>query len=91
MTTRTKSSTHTGNARRIPRVIPDPTQRRNHRRQRRDHERALIRFARIALQTMQDQKDWSAETLDTIANHALSLGIATTEGDGSFKGASLPA
>lgn len=44
----------------------------------------MVRFAEAVLNMMQRDDEWSADTLDDIANLAVSLDLATSDDQGKF-------
>jgi hypothetical protein len=45
----------------------------------------LQNFGRFVLEVLESQQDWSAATLDEIAEFAQRLGLARSDGRGMFK------
>jgi len=48
-------------------------------------ELKLQEFGEIVLQILEDQKEWSSETVDDIANMAMEMGLAELNDDFTFK------
>lgn len=51
-----------------------------------EKQQAMIDFAEYAIRALENEEDWSAETIDDIANTAINLDLAYTNDDGYFRG-----
>lgn len=50
-----------------------------------EHDDKMLKFAVDVLNILDNQKDWSASTLDYIADSARDFGLAKDDGEGFFK------
>ena len=50
----------------------------------------LIAFAKWTLATLEREEEWSADTLDNIASHALAMNVAKLDRHGMFTRVQLP-
>jgi len=55
------------------------------------HQDRLRRLGQYVLETLSKEQDWSASTLDDIADYASCIGLADTSADGFFVPAGVPA
>ena len=49
-----------------------------------EKEKTLIEFANFVLLVLENDKEWSADTIDDIGSKAFNLGLSSTNEDGEF-------
>lgn len=49
------------------------------------HDRALIRFANDALEIMEADREWNADTLSLLDSRACALGLSTADTTAQFR------
>jgi hypothetical protein len=54
--------------------------------QKADRERRLQLFASTVIELLDDQEEWSSDTLEAVQSHALAYGVAFSDSQGMFRG-----